>query len=69
MSDWISVDDRLPDMGQPVIEWGAHEYPTTAYRVNTHNGFRWRTYSDGEVIAGVTHWMPLPEPPSGDKDD
>lgn len=50
-SEWISVDDRLPDNHTKclaVTESG--DYYTTYY----HNGF---------YTPYVTHWMPLPEAP------
>ncbi len=66
-SNWISIEDRLPeDDGLPLI---AHGYilnddldrlPSTEI-VRYHNG---DFQIDFEWMAVVTHWMPLPEPPS-----
>lgn len=58
--EWISVDERLPEQGVPVLVYKnryseAYGNMETAY---FENG-RWRG-SCGEFI---THWMPLPEPP------
>ena len=55
---WISVADRLPEKGVPVIvcreggkvEQGAKDVMDW-----------WRVY--GTRTKRVTHWMPLPEPP------
>ena len=55
---WISVADRLPEKGVPVIvcreggkvEQGARDVMDW-----------WRVY--GTRTKRVTHWMPLPEPP------
>lgn len=60
---WISVEDELPDMGFPVLMWGCDENPITGYRTNTESGARWYEYGSDEWMVGVTHWMPLPEPP------
>jgi len=73
MSEWISVNDRLPkhnkkiySKGVEVIVWPSiladHVEVSTAFygkRVNAQSNF----YLFGAVIEGITHWMPLPEPP------
>ena len=69
MSDWISIKDRLPEIGEAVIEWFAHEVPTVAYMANSIDGPRWHSYSDDEHIVGITHWMPLPIPPAAEQPD
>ena len=61
-SQWISVEDRLPDDCRVVIvEGGAAYYDEVGI---------WRTFlerfEDGScrpIQWSVTHWMPLPEPP------
>lgn len=69
MSEWISVKDRLPEIGVEVL----------ICDVNGSNGFRdvWSLELDeeyGDVCwegkdgcwyspDSVTHWMSLPEPP------
>ena len=62
MSKWISVEERLPDVGQYCIVtrrirgdywwFGCSEYYDF--------GFPFVTMDDPNP---VTHWMPLPEPP------
>lgn len=60
---WISVADRLPETGVPVIvcreggkvEQGAKDVMDW-----------WRVY--GTRTKRVTHWMPLPEPPKEEDD-
>lgn len=72
MSNWISVDDRLPkhnkkiySEGVEVLVWPRPNSATgvsTAFygrRINAISSF----YKYGAVIDGITHWMPLPEPP------
>lgn len=58
---WISVDDELPNNYEPVIAaFGRH-----FARVCFHCGDTW--YLDNPPVAepmyGITHWMPLPQPP------
>ena len=62
MNEWISVEDRLPKIGTPVIVQGGCGY---------YDGENWRTYlaikSNGAYAViqwKVTHWMPLPAPPA-----
>lgn len=68
-SKWISVEDRLPEVDQPVMICAfGKSVGEGVYR--GHDGFHhvWKmyassgTYWDGEV----THYMPLPEPPKED---
>ena len=58
MSEWISVDDRLPEYGDKILvhlDYGdikgilLEEYSGTKFWSRAFNN--------------VTHWMPLPEPP------
>ena len=63
-SEWISVEERLPEKDVRVLVWlteGASSYTRidTDRRTDTElYGERWaRWFND------VTHWMPLPEPP------
>jgi hypothetical protein len=66
-SEWISVDERLPEKhGLYLIVWDGSV--TAAYR-HTHwtLGEFWNNDLDGGISvipdSEVTHWMPLPEPP------
>ena len=59
---WISVQDKLPPLGQTVIVY--REY--TWGEVKVEQGCRdlngwWRVY--GTRTKRITHWMPLPQPP------
>lgn len=77
MSEWISVDDGLPDCEFELFETG--DYVSNVVMVHSSNTFGfnigfghvneggvWSVY-DGEHdfmnVVNVTHWMPLPEPP------
>jgi hypothetical protein len=56
---WIATEDQLPKPGQKVIRYGI-AWNNEIYDVGemvTKDGLRWADF-------GVTHWMPLPEPPN-----
>ncbi len=65
MSEWISVEDRLPVEDKKVIVWDM-DYPDIEFMrmgyydpsSGTETGWRCEEYMD----LYVTHWMPLPEP-------
>lgn len=63
MSNWVSIEDRLPDVDVLVL---IHH---TFYRVNSITTAFMHTDGDfeteGDVVGCelVTHWQPLPEPP------
>lgn len=66
MSNWISVDERLPEENEEVLAWDGESIEKAhlqrylgGYNDNT---LRW-TYYDCMIWENVTHWMPLPEPP------
>lgn len=56
-SDWVSVDERLPEHDKPVLVWvvskAGNAYAFKAYYENS-----WHL-----VFGEVTHWQPLPQPP------
>ena len=60
---WIPVTERLPEEGERVLAWdnGFKESEMATYYARDGWG--------GEVIASlnVTHWMPLPAPPTSSK--
>ena len=76
MSEWISVDDRLPDLDVPVLARIAWQPETiiATYSKFVGDKYEWDEQSEYEDVQGdacvshslysnkVTHWMPLPEP-------
>ena len=62
MNEWISVKDRLPEVGVPVL---VHEGPYNYQVIATINSDgRWEDTVEGYMAIHVTHWMPLPDPPT-----
>jgi hypothetical protein len=65
-SEWISVEDRLPDKGQEVL---AYRGDFNGDMMNTYTYLGRKNWEDdygyrgSTVHEGITHWMPLPEPP------
>ena len=67
VQEWISVDDRLPDVGGYVV-CIAKRNPFTGFmpmvaRIEK-NG--WVNPMTEQYISEVTHWMPIPQPPKGE---
>ena len=59
MSDWISVDDRLPDHGNFVLVSDSKRI-TMARIQNKH---QWYFTDHSSIGIIITHWQPLPKPP------
>lgn len=53
--EWISVNDRLPEIGKPVLGFEG-DNRMTVWVINSHEEYP--LFSEY-----VTHWMSLPEPP------
>ena len=79
--EWISVEDRLPEKaGRYLVAYakveGADILPFAITKKDTCDfdgpGFyedeynEWGEFSGCFRATGVTHWMPLPEPPKGE---
>ena len=64
MSEWISVEDRLPEKAVPVLICNPH----WAYCVvaNYAGCGVWMDTWHQRMTYTPTHWMPLPEPPGGE---
>lgn len=73
---WVSVADQLPEIGDVVNIVTTNRdneiISTSAVRLIPYEGcttYYWRagTYWQTMLPERVTHWMPLPEPPKGEK--
>jgi hypothetical protein len=60
LSDWTCIDDRLPKNAEDVIVFSDDKFQIDiAFRLADK---KW--YNDRGELHTVTHWMPLPNPPS-----
>lgn len=67
---WIPVYEELPEEGQEVLVWnngGQCEKPWQGHVLCAYRNGEWRESQEFDLYPGVTHWMPLPEPPNGEK--
>lgn len=78
MSNWIKVEDRLPELRKAVLVYapGMKEPITCMYYDPESDSAEFGEWVSEPSVPGrggwvsltaseVTHWMPLPEPPSG----
>ena len=56
MSEWISVDERLPEEGRVLVF-------SPDYKDRDPMRCRITDSQFVRICSDVTHWMPLPEPP------
>jgi hypothetical protein len=70
MNEWINVKDRLPNIQMFVLTYDP-DFGINPGVMTRRNGSKWllECYDDvgfdGRVSSyDVTHWMPLPEPPT-----
>ena len=62
MTGWISVKDDLPPRLEPVLVCRRSRRGNRVVEQGIRDvDDRWKVY--GTKTGGVTHWMPLPEPP------
>lgn len=64
---WINCSERMPEIRQTVIGWNGYAVRQCVYTRNeyakTQKGREPRFETLTGIWHGVTHWMPLPEPP------
>lgn len=60
---WISVEERLPGMKDVIAINTSGEMLIGLVSPMSFGGL-YKCDSQGDVIFDVTHWMPLPEPPT-----
>lgn len=58
MNEWIRVDKDLPEDKTELLVCDGYNYYLVWYENKIYG------MADGQSITGITHWMPLPEPPS-----
>ena len=63
MSEWIKVEDRLPDGFESVIAAGLLDGDEKVSVNEAYYAGRWESVRGHTMLRGVTHWMPLPQPP------
>ena len=62
MGEWIDVNDRIPEVGVPVLV--ARRGINNRLRVEQGQkepGDWWKVY--GTLVKQVLYWMPMPAPP------
>lgn len=62
MSEWISIEDKLPKRQENILVYSKYDFICMASLTNNHKNNK---FYDGEGLAinSITHWMPLSEPP------
>lgn len=60
MPDWIKVDERMPEKYRYVLCCCANVKRQCNIVKGYWDGNRWCC----EMNSNITHWMPLPEPPT-----
>lgn len=64
--EWINVEERLPEEDVRVLVWLKEDHRTTYTRIDTDRLFKGKWVRWG---GSVTHWMPLPPLPKGERHD
>lgn len=66
--EWIKCSERMPDNTQMLLAFSQGEIVPAYWNwvVNPIDYKKYRdfTYLSGYTLEGVTHWMPLPPPPT-----
>lgn len=69
MSEWISVKERTPEVGQIVVGWLSKrkEPSCVRFEIDDIGPIYWELvqfdiFDDRQDL--VSHWMPLPSPPN-----
>ena len=70
MSEWISVEERLPEKGQECViyvdwvdVWDKGSERFTYQEIGVFDGYDRFNHRAHTELDRVTHWMPLPAPP------
>ena len=69
MSEWISVKDRLPEVGKRVLAVCTFGVEVFIFVVDDCGYRKWiGDYNMVYPFGYIKHWMPLPEPPGEEVD-
>ena len=61
-SDWISVDERLPEHDGTYPALADGRFGIAKFDPE-YNAWLFKNFEVYELMANVTHWMPIPQPP------
>ena len=64
---WIECSDRMPEEAENVVVCGVEDPPAVAYWYADPKGIQWCVSLTDDDITDVTHWMPLPAAPRGQR--
>ena len=65
--EWIPVTERLPEGGKPVLVYNRdYSYEPVMEATLYEEGWLTKFDFDPWENDGISHWMPLPEPPKGE---
>lgn len=66
MSEWISVEDKLPEDGQLVLSVRRGDCFDLCFY--DHGTSMWWIDDATYSVKMITHWMPLPAPPATEEE-
>ena len=64
VQEWISVNDRLPEKYAMVLIYDGDSVEPSLFFGDL--GFYEADKYEANPFCGVTHWMPIPQPPKGE---
>jgi len=70
MIKWLSCKDSEPDINIHVLLYDEAEKICVGYK-SSFDGYNHHPLGDfatAAILYNVTHWMPLPEPPTNNQD-
>lgn len=60
--EWINIEEELPEEGKMVLWTDGKEVTVSAYMGKSKYSLEWSGLKCNTLP--ITHWMPLPKPPS-----